>query len=395
MSQEPRIVIVGGGTAGITVAARLRKKLSGAAITVVDPAGKHFYQPLWTLIGAGMMPKEDSERNEADVIPDGVQWKQDAIVEFLPEENAVKTKGGERLDYDYLVVCPGIQIDWDKIKGLKDALGKDGVTSNYSYDCVEKTWEFLNNFQGGNAIFTMPVGPIKCAGAPQKIMWLADDAFRKAGIRDKVNVVCAFAGMGIFGVEHYAKTLRGMVEERNIETHFQHNLTEIRAASKEAVFENLATGESVTMNYELIHVVPPMSAPDFIKESPLSDEEGWVSVDKFTTQHTKYENIFSLGDASSLPTSRTGAAVRKQAPVTVDNLVAHHQGKPLEAKYDGYASCPLVTRYNRVILAEFGYDGKIMETFPFDQSKERYSMYLLKRYALPKIYWDGMLKGRM
>jgi len=394
-SGTPRVVIVGGGTAGITVAARLKKKLHDAAITVVDPSEKHYYQPLWTLVGAGIVPKEDSERDEAEVMPKGVVWKKDAVSEFFPAENYVKTKGGDRLDYDYLVVAPGIQIDWGKIKGLPEALGKDGVTSNYSYDLVDKTWEFLKSFQGGNAIFTMPSTPIKCAGAPQKIMWLAEEWLRKAGVRDKSNVICAFAGAGIFGVEHYAKTLRKMVEDRHIETHFQHDLTEIRAASKEAVFKNLATGEEVTMKYEFIHVVPPMSPPDFIKQSPLAGEGGWVDVDKFTTQHTKYPNVFGLGDASSLPTSRTGAAVRKQAPVTVDNLVAHFRGQPLDAKYDGYASCPLVTGYNKVILAEFGYDGKVMETFPFDQSKERYSMYLLKRYGLPKIYWNGMLKGRM
>jgi sulfide:quinone oxidoreductase len=389
-----RIVIVGGGSAGITVAARLAKTLSQPDIAIIEPSATHYYQPLWTLVGGGVFPKAVTERNEATLIPQRVTWIQDAVTEFSPEDNTVLTRGGNKVQYDYLVVAPGIQIDWDKVKGLKAAIGKEGVCSNYAYEYVDKTWECLRNFKGGNAIFTQPNTPIKCGGAPQKIMYLADDYFRKTGARERTNVIFASAAGGIFAVQKYAKALDRVVARKGIEARFQHNLSEIRPETKEAVFQRLDTDEQVVLPYAMIHVTPPMSAPDFIKHSPLANEAGWVDVDKYTLQHTRYPNIFSLGDASSLPTSKTGAAIRKQAPVLVKNLVAVMHGTPLTAQYNGYTSCPLVTSYGKLILAEFDYDGKPTETFPFDQSKERYSMYLLKAYGLPALYWQGMLKGR-
>jgi sulfide:quinone oxidoreductase len=213
-------------------------------------------------------------------------------------------------------------------------------------------------------------------------------------VRDRTTVIFASAAGGIFAVQKYAQALDRVVARKGIETRFKHNLIEIRSETKEAVFQQLDTGEQVVLSYAMIHVTPPMSAPNFIKRSPLANEAGWVDVDKYTLQHTRYPNIFSLGDASSLPTSKTGAAIRKQAPVLVKNLLAVMHGTPLTAQYDGYTSCPLVTGYGKLILAEFDYDGKPKETFPFDQSKERYSMYLLKAYGLPALYWHGMMKGR-
>ncbi len=392
MSKKHQVVIVGGGTAGISVASRLCK--SGMDVAIIEPAKKHYYQPLWTLVGGGVVGREDTERNEADYIPSGAAWIQEKVAEFNPEENYVTTSEGNKIGYDYLVVAAGIQIDWDKIKGLPEAIGKDGVCSNYSYDYVEKTWEFIKGFSGGNAIFTQPSTPIKCGGAPQKICYLAEDYFRKQGIRDKANVTFVTATPSIFGSPHYAKTLTKHCEDTGINTKFKLELVEIRADSKEAVFKHMETGEETIKKYDLLHVTPMMSSPDFIKNSPLGNEVGWVDVDKETLQHVRYPNIFSLGDASSLPTSKTGAAVRKQVPVVVENLHRVMEGESLSAKYSGYTSCPLVTGYDSLIMAEFGYDLEPDETFPFDQNKERYSMYLVKRYLLPKLYWHGVLKGR-
>lgn len=394
-SRHYPVLIVGGGTGGLSVAARLAARLPAGSIAVVEPSEKHYYQPIWTLVGAGVFDKAISERAEADYIPDGVTWIKDAVAAFEPDAARIVTRSGEKIGYDQLVVALGMQLDWSKIDGLPGALGKGGVCSNYRYDLVDSTWKALETITEGNAIFTFPSTPVKCAGAPQKIMYLADEHLRKRGVRGKTPVMFASAGKAIFGVEHYAKTLRQIVARKQIETLFRHELIAVRPASREAVFKNLDDGRERVLPYAMLHVVPPQSAPDVIKQSPLADAAGWVEVGKHSLQHARYPSVWSLGDCSSLPTSRTGAAIRKQAPVLVENLLAHREGKPPVASYDGYASCPLVTGYGKLILAEFDYDGRPAESFPFDQSKERYSMWALKAYGLPEMYWNGMLRGRM
>ena len=394
MSRHHTVVIVGGGTAGITVAARLRRADKKLDIALVEPSEKHYYQPLWTLVGGGVVDKRRTERQEADFIPKGVAWLKNRVTGFSPGDNAVTVDDGETVRYDWLVVAPGIKIHWDAIDGLPGALGKDGVVSNYSYEHVDRTWDALRTFEGGNAIFTYPNTPIKCGGAPQKIMWLAQHHFERRGILADTRVIFASAGARIFGVDKYRKSLEKLVKERDIDTRWDHNLVAIRPDDKVAVFARSATGERVSIPYALLHVVPPMGPPDVVKDSALADAAGWVDVDMYSLQHTRFPNVFSLGDASNLPTSKTGAAVRKQAPVLVANMRAAMAGEPLKARYDGYTSCPLVTGYGRLILAEFDYEGNPAETFPFDQSRERRSMYWLKKYGLPPLYWRGMLRGR-
>ncbi|MBL9125681.1 MAG: NAD(P)/FAD-dependent oxidoreductase [Planctomycetaceae bacterium] len=389
-----QVLIVGGGTAGITVAAQLRRKLAPYDVAIVEPSTKHYYQPLWTLVGAGVFPKEQSERAESAFIPPGAAWIREHVAEFHPEQNYVVTREGRRIGYDYLVVALGIQIDWGQIPGLREGIGRRQICSNYSYQQVDYTWECVRSFQGGTALFTMPNTAVKCGGAPQKIMYLADDAFRRAGVRDKSQVIFASAQGSLFAIERYRNTLEKVAARKGIDVRLKQNLVELRPDSKEAIFEHVDTQERTAIPFDLIHVTPPMSAPDVIKMSPLANDAGWVEVDKFTLQHPRIPNVFSLGDCSGLPTSKTGAAIRKQAPVVVQNLLSAMQGSPLEARYDGYTSCPLVTGYGRLVLAEFDYEGQPQETFPVDQSKERLSMYLLKAYALPRLYWHGMLRGR-
>lgn len=392
--ERHRVVVVGGGTAGITVAALLSRVQRGVDVAIVEPSDRHYYQPLWTLVGGGVFDKRQSERREDSLIPKGATWIRDAVSELVPHENELVTAGGRRIGYDFLGVAPGIQIDWDAIPGLAGAVGSDGVASIYSYEHLDRTWDLIRKFQGGTAVFTFPSTPVKCPGAGQKIMYLADDQFRKAGVRDRTNVIFASAAPSIYGVEKYAATLRKVVERKGIETRFRHNLIEVRPETKEAVFEQLETGETVVIPYDLLHVTPPQSAPDVVKRSPLAAESGWLEVDKHTLRHPRFPNVFSLGDASSLPTSKTGAAVRAQSKVLVANLVAALAGGEPQARYDGYTACPIVTGYGRLVLAEFDYDLKPCETFPFDQSKERRSMYLLKKHVLPRFYWHRLLRGR-
>jgi sulfide:quinone oxidoreductase len=391
-----QIVIVGGGTAGITVASQLRSGwFRSRDVAVIEPSDKHYYQPLWTLVGAGLAKKEATEHTEASVIPRGVTWIRDAVAEFLPEQNTLRTRDGKTITYDWLIVGAGLQLNWDKIPGLKGAVGTNGVCSNYSYATVDSTWEAIRTFRGGNAVFTNPSGAVKCGGAPQKIMYLADDRFREAGVREKTKITYASALPHIFAVEPYRATLEKVVARKEIDCRFRHELIEVRPESKEAVFKNLDTQEQVTLPYDLLHVTPPMGPPTFIATSPIADKDGWVDVDKDTLRHKRFANVFALGDCSNLPTSKTGAAIRKQAPVVVRNVLAAMRGQPLPAKYDGYTSCPLITGIGKLVLAEFDYNKKPAETFPVDQSKERWSMWILKRYLLPLFYWYGMLKGRM
>jgi sulfide:quinone oxidoreductase len=387
-----QIVIIGGGAAGITVAAQLQKAQKNLTIAIIEPSENHYYQPAWTLVGGGEYALEDTVKHEEKLIPQGVEWIKDYAEEIKPEANQVTTKTGKVINYKYLVVCPGIQINWDKIEGFRESLGKGEVTSNYVKETTSYTWETIRNFQGGTAIFTFPAGAIKCPGAPQKIMYLAEEAFQRQGVRDKTKIIYANATDKMFGVPAYCQPLEEIVTRKGIEVKYNHNLIALKPETKEAVFAT-SEGETVTLKYDMIHVSPSMTTYDFIKQSPISNEQGWVDVDQYTCQHKVYSNVFSLGDSSSLPTSKTAAAIRKEAPVVVANILALMKQQPTNSQYNGYACCPLITGYGKTIMAEFDYTKKPLPSFPLDPTKERASMWLVKKYVLPWLYWNRMLKG--
>lgn len=392
-----QVIIVGGGNAGISTAAQLLRKKKGLQIAIIEPSDKHYYQPAWTLVGAGVFDINKTIRSEASVMPENVKWIKEAASSFSPEQNTITTAQGNSYSYDYLIVAPGIQLNWSAVKGLKESIRKDGVTSNYSFQYAPYTYECLKNIKPGDTIlFTAPATPVKCGGAPQKVMYMTADYLRKKGILKDVNLEFVSGGTMLFGIKKYAKTLQKMVDKYGIVLNFKHDLIEIDSEKKLATFKltNSWGTVSVTKKYDMIHVTPPQSAPDFIRSSPLADDKGWIDVNKYTLQHVRYANIFALGDATNTPNAKTGAAVRKQVPVLVQNLISMMEHKPnLPAKYSGYGSCPLTVGYGRLVLAEFGYDNKIMETFPFDQSKPRWSMWLLKKFVLPWLYWNKILKG--
>ena len=396
MKTHHQIVIVGGGNAGISIASQLLRKDASLDIAIIDGAKKHYYQPAWTLVGGGEFNIQDTERDEASVIPAGTTWIQQMVSGFKPEENKVYLADGTAIQYEYLITVPGIQVNWGEIKGLKENLGKNGVCSNYSFESAPYTWECIQQTKGGKAIFTNPHTPIKCGGAPQKIMYLAADYFRKNGVNSQVEFWSG--GTRVFGVEKYENTLKKVIAHYGINTQFFVKLVEIDGAAKIAKFVGI--GESnkdqvYEVAFDMIHVTPPQSAPDFIKSSPLANAAGWIDVEKHTLQHNTYKNIFACGDAANLPVSRTGAAIRKQAPVLVHNLLALIKGEEMNAFYNGYSSCPIITGYNKLVLAEFDYNNTPTETFPFDQSKERWSMYQMKKHILPYLYWNQILPGKM
>jgi sulfide:quinone oxidoreductase len=394
-----KIVIVGGGNAGLSVASQLLKKDKSLQISIIDPSAKHYYQPAWTLVGAGIFDINKTVRNESDFIPKGTTWIKEAVETFVPDQNKVICKNGSSYQYDVLIVCPGIQLDWQKINGLKETLGKNNVSSNYSFNHAPYTWEMIKNFKGGTAVFTNPVSPIKCGGAPHKIMYLACDYWRKQGILDKCDVHYLSGAGVIFGVKEYAATLTEVVKNDNIKPHFGVNVNAIDGANKTVFYEEKdAQGVVSTkeMKFDMCHAVPPQSAPDFIKNSPLADTNnpyGYVEVNKNTMQHSRYTNVFALGDCTNAPCSKTGAAIRKQAPVVVQNVLAVLANQPMTGDYTGYSACPIPTQYGKLMLAEFDYTNTPKMTFPFDQAKPRWTMWILKTKVLPWLYWNKILKG--
>ena len=394
------VVLVGGGSAGIATAASLLKRRPGLDIVVIEPRDQHYYQPGWTLVGGGVFERSDTERPMSEVMPKGVRWVRAAVAAFEPEANQVVLEDGARLKYRTLVAAPGIKLDWDRIEGLRETLGRNGVTSNYRFEMAPYTWELIQTLRDGTALFTQPPMPIKCAGAPQKAMYLACDYWRRHGRLDDIDVHFLNAGPVLFGVEDYVPALMTYVERYGIDLDFKENLVAVDGAAKVATFEVTTadgTTKPVRRAFDMIHVCPPQSAPDFVRDSPLAGDGGWIDVSPETLQHSRFGNIFGLGDACSAPNAKTAAAVRKQAPVVAVNVLKVLDGKSPRAVYDGYGSCPLTVERGKIVLAEFGYGGKLLPTFPswlVNGRKPTRLAWLLKEKLLPDIYWDLMLKGR-
>ncbi|HNU58004.1 MAG TPA: FAD/NAD(P)-binding oxidoreductase [Flavobacteriales bacterium] len=397
MTQHHQLLVIGGGNAGLSAAALLLRKAPGTRVAIVEPSEKHYYQPAWTLVGGGAFNIQDTERNEADFIPKDATWIKGRVASFQPEVNTVTLEDGVVIGYDQLLVCPGIQLDWNAVKGLPEAIGKNGVTSNYSFKYAPYTWELIKGLRKGRALFHNPHTPVKCGGAPHKIMYLAADHWRREGVLKEMDIQYWSGAGKLFSVPQYEKTLLKVVERGGIKLNFNWRLDEIDGPGKRARFVGFGEknkDEERWVEYDMIHVTPPQSAPDFIKQSPLANQAGWVDVDKHSLQHVRYKNIWSIGDAAGLPTSKTGAAIRKQTPTVVANILDAMAGRTPHVDYNGYTSCPLVTGYGKLVLAEFDYNNKPQETFPFDQSKERWSMYQLKKQVLPRLYWNFILRGQ-
>jgi sulfide:quinone oxidoreductase len=397
-----RILILGGGAGGVSVAARLAKQHAKNSITIVEPSESHFYQPLWTLVGAGLVSKEATRRPQSSVIPSGVEWKRDSVQQVDPHKREVKLASGNTLEYDFLVVATGLEVRFDLIAGLPSALETPFVSSIYDFQSAEKTASLLKGFKGGRAVFTMPPAPIKCAGAPQKIAYLADEMFRRQGVRAGSEILFTTAGPVIFGVPAFAETLRQVVQRKGIEVWYNHKLVSVDGAKRCAVFEATLSpdkpAERREITYDYLHAVPPMQAHSWVRESGLAagqgPQAGWLAVDRHTLRHLEFPEIFGIGDVTGVPNSKTGAAIRKQAPVVVANLLGALAGRSEVASYDGYSACPLVTGFGKGVLAEFGYEGKLMPSFPGNPARETRFLWLLKRYLLPVFYWHWMLKGR-
>jgi sulfide:quinone oxidoreductase len=434
MSKHFQILVIGGGTAGIMVSSMLKRKDSSLQIGLLDPAKMHYYQPAWTLVGANTYDFDKTGKTMDSLIPNGVEHIKEFADKFDPDNNKLITKNGTEFTYDYLVVAPGLKIAPDLVEGLSEAMDKGVVCSNYTNP--NHTWEVLKNFKGGTALFTQPATPIKCGGAPQKIMYLAEEYFKKSGVKDKTDIIFAMPGNVIFAVKKVAKTLMKVIDEKDINVRFYHKLVKVDAKEQIAWYQILKESDDgndcvvikakegdvvdkeiqhnykdvkavekeglIGIHFDMMHLAPPQQAPDFIRNSPLATESGWLSVDVGTMQHKKYTNIFGIGDVCELPTAKTGAAIRKQTPVVVENILhLITKSKLADKTYDGYSSCPLVTGYGKMVLAEFDYSKKFkpdpkLKEFPLmisDSSKQHWRLWILKKYLLPYLYWNKMMKG--
>ncbi len=394
------VVIVGAGSAGIAVASSLLARDSSLDIAIIDPADIHYYQPGWTLVGGGVFEAGDTVRTLSSVLPSKVHWIKAAVAAFEPERNVVVLEGCRVVEYKRLIVCPGLKLDWHKVEGLVDTLGKNGVTSNYRFDLAPYTWQLVQQMREGKALFTQPPMPIKCAGAPQKALYLSADHWNRSGCLKDIDITFYNAGAVLFGVKEYVPALMNYIEKYDAQLQFNHNLVAIDGPAKKAWFKKTdAEGgtETVEREFDMIHVCPPQCAPDFIRVSPLADAAGWVDVDQNTMRHKTFENVWSLGDVMNAPNAKTAAAARKQAPIVAQNVMNDMHGKSDVSHYDGYGSCPLTVERGKIVLAEFGYGGKLLPSFPswlIDSQKPSHLAWLLKEKILPPVYWGAMLKGR-
>jgi sulfide:quinone oxidoreductase len=393
------VLIVGAGAAGISAASSLLSRHRGLRMALVDPADTHYYQPGFTMIGGGIFNSDQVKRPMKSLIPKSVTWIRAAVSGFAPDDNVVVLDDGARIAYTRLIVCPGIKLDWDAIEGLSSTLGSNGVTSNYRADLAPYTWKLVQQMTSGKAVFTQPPMPIKCAGAPQKALYLSADHWYRKGLIDNVNVEFYNAGAVLFGVKEYVPALQSYMDKYKTQIHYSHNLVKVDGPGRLAWFETAdADGNvsTVETGFDMLHVCPPQTAPDFIRSSPLADAAGWIDVDPGTLQHSRYKNVWALGDVANTTNAKTAAAVRKQAPVVAANIVADIKGEPQLCTYDGYGSCPLTVERGKIVLAEFAYGGKLKPTLPvwmLDGTKPTALAWHMKKSLLPALYWHGMLKG--
>jgi sulfide:quinone oxidoreductase len=395
--QHHEVLIIGGGNAGVSLAARL-ERYGVKDVALVEPKDQHHYQPLFSHIAGGRATPSEAVRSQASVTPKGVTWLRDGAVDIDPAGNTVTLASGAQIAYGHLVVCPGLQLDWDRIPGLAEAVRSPFGASHYEFGLAPKAWTLLSGLKAGTAVFTMPSGPIKCGGAAQKPMYLACDYWREQGVLQDIRVVMVQPTSTVFGVAGVDDELNRKIAEYGIELRCDSEVTSVDAAGQTALIRNNATGATEELRYDVLNAVPPQSAPDWLKATELpalGDSGGFVEVDPRTLRHVRFPNIWSLGDAAATTNSKSGGALRKQTKVLAKNLVAARQGKPLPEKYDGYSVCPFTVSRFTVVFAEFDDKYRPMPSIPRVPTwKESRASWVVDRDIFPRVYWNLILKGR-
>ena len=402
IATKARIVIIGAGAGGTALANRLVHRLNGAEITLIDPRAEHLYQPGLSLVAAGLKPANYVVSKTTDWLPEGVALIAEAAAAIDPEAKTVDTASGQKVPYDFLVVAPGLVLDHDAIEGFSlDMVGQNGIGALYAGpQYAAATWKAAQAYTetGGVGLFTRPATEMKCAGAPLKHTFLIEDIARTAGTRGKLDVLYMSNNDSLFGVPIVSEKVRMLFGDRGITPEYSHVLRGLDAGAKTATFD---TPEgTVTMGYDYIHVIPPQRAPEVIRQSGLSwadkwTDQGWVECDMATLRHLRYDTIWALGDVAGVPQGKTAASVKWQVPVVEDGLVAAIEGRESTETYNGYTSCPMITRVGRAMLVEFDYNNNLVPSFPgiIAPLEELWISWLMKEVALKATY-NAMLRGR-
>ncbi|MBP2265886.1 sulfide:quinone oxidoreductase [Pseudarthrobacter sp. PvP004] len=397
MARQHDVVIIGGGNGGVSLAARLQR-YGVHDIALIEPKEHHLYQPLFSHIAGGRARVKEAVRSQESVTPKGVAWIKDKAVGVEAKANSVTLASGATVSYGHLVVCPGLQYNWDAVPGLGEAVNSPYGSSHYEFELAPKLWTLLSTMKSGTAIFTMPSGPVKCAGASQKPMYLACDYWKEHGVLDNIRVVMVQPYPTVFGIPEVDRELDRKIAEYGIELRTNSELVAVNPGGRTATIRNNADNTSEDLLYDVLNAVPPQSAPDWLKATDLpaaGDEYGFVEVDTQTLRHSRYPNVWSLGDAAGTANSKAGGALRKQTKVLAKNLISARKGEPLSQKYNGYSVCPFTVSRNTVVFAEFDHHYSPMPTIPKVPTwKESRISWWVDRDMFPQVYWNLILKGR-
>lgn len=413
--KEVNIAIIGGGLGGITLSAKLIKVLPKAKITIFDEKEVMYYEPGFTLIAGGIYTKDDVVYDKKDLIKSKVNWIKENVDIVDPDNNSLTTTTGQTYNYDYLVIATGAQLMFEKYQGLTEDFINDpntNVTSIYTVDGAVKAQEFFKKVQknGGKVVFAEPNTPIKCGGANKKVNFMLEDLSVTEGMKDKIKTELYTGGGAMLSSPVHAKMIEQFFVSRKMPYSVRHMLAEVDTANNIAYFDKLmpykengedkVAKERISVPYDYLIVIPPMKTADFITKSGLAVTKGhvagnWVDVDQYTMQHKKYGNIFAIGDCAGVPRGKTGASIRKQYPVIAENIVSHINNKPLEAKFDGYTACPLITRYGKAVMVEFNYEGASPSMPCFGETRESWLNWVLKAHLMKPMVMSGMINARM
>ena len=392
-----KLLILGAGTAGTMMLNKLYKELDRDEweITIVDQFKTHYYQPGFLFIPFGIYKKQDVIKPKHDFFPPGVNVIYSPIDRIEGEKNKVYLDGGKVLSYDFLIIATGTQTRPTETEGLKDKLWYKDIFDFYTIEGALALHERFKDFEGGDLVMCIPETPYKCPVAPLEFVFLADAYFTEKGIRDKVNIKYVTLMSGAFTKPVASKVLGNIMEEKNIEIIPDFYLSHVDNDNKKIV-----SYDDQEVSFDILTIVPVNMGTDMIARSGLGDDMNYVETDKYTLQSKKFENIFVIGDASNIPTSKAGSVAHFAGEILFENILSAMEGRPLHAKFDGHANCYIETGFGKGALIDFNYDTEPLPgTFPLPGIGPFGLLKVTKMNHYGKvlfrwIYWHILLKGK-